>query len=70
MSWVQFDKTYVGMNQTEIFEKLQENLHLILTLIATFFILFFFITIAECYNAYTLSCKKGNPNDLSVSSQE
>ena len=46
------------MNQTEIFEKVEENVHVILILIATFFILLVLIAIAECYNAYTLTCKK------------
>ena len=56
------------MNQTDtflldIFEKVEENVHLILILIATFFIMFLFIAIAECYNAYTLTCKKIRPKE-------
>ena len=49
------------MNQTEIFEKVEENVHALLILTAIFFILFFLIAIAECYNAYTLMCKKIRP---------
>ena len=49
------------MNQTEIFEKVEENVHVILILIATFFILLVLIAIAECYNAFKLTCKKKGP---------
>ena len=65
------------MNQTDIFEffqKVEENLHVILILSPIFFILFLFIACAECYNAYTLTCKKITPqkrfasNDQSIHS--
>ena len=58
------------MNQTEIFEffqKVEENLHVILILSPIFFILFLLIATAECYNAYTLTCNKITPQKRGAS---
>ena len=51
---------------TKLYEQVEDKLYIIIILVATFFSMGFCITLAECYNAYTLSCKK-NSNSTHLS---